>query len=152
MGTKAKPPITDWQWKDWREIRWFEGIYEINELGQIRTYWKIWNRENKVVEYPIRYVKQSWYKPYKGAKDRATVCLYNWLIKKKFRVARLVAREFLWMTNEQYNDRRFEVIHLNWDPMDCRVENLKITNPSERALNYHKNKNESTRSITTRTR
>lgn len=142
MGTKAKPPITDWQWKDWRDIKWYEWIYEINELGQVRSYWKIWNKENTIVNYPIRYVKQSGYKPHKYAWDRATVCLYNWLKAKKFRVARLMARAFLWMTEEQYNNRWYEVIHINWDAMDCRLENLKVTNPSERGLNYHRNKRE----------
>lgn len=140
MSTKAKTPITDWQWKDWRDVKWYEWIYEINELGQVRSYRKIGNRENTIVDYPIRYVKQSGYAPKKGAPMRATVQLYNWLKTKKFRVARLMARAFLWMTEEQYNDRKVEVIHLNSDQMDCRLENLRITTPSERAINWHKNK------------
>lgn len=140
MGTKAKPPITNWQGKDWRDIKWYEWIYEINELGQVRSYRKIGNRENSIVDYPIRYVKQSWYRAYKWAPIRATVMLYNWMTHKKFRTARLMARAFLWMTETQYNDRRIEVIHLNSDQMDCKLENLRITTPSERATNWHKNK------------
>lgn len=142
MGRKARPPITNWQWKDWRPIRWFEWIYDINELGQVRTYWKIGNRENEIVDYPIRYIKQSGYRANKDAPMRATVMLYNWDEHKKFRTARLVACAFLWMTDAQYYDRRLEVIHLNWNQMDCRVENLKVTTPSERWFNYHKNKRE----------
>lgn len=141
MGTKAKPPITNWQWKDWRDVKWYEGIYEINELWQIRSYWKIWNRENKIVDYPTRYIKQSWYRPNKTSPMRATVQLYNWVAHKKYRTGRLMARAFLWMTEEQYNDRHYEVIHLNWDPMDCRLENIKISDPSWRMFNYFKNKN-----------
>ena len=140
MGKKAKPPITEWQGKDWRDIKWYEWIYEINELWQIRSYWKIGNRENSIVDYPIRYVKMSWYSSHKWAPMRATVCLYDWMIHKKYRVARLMARAFLWMTEAQYNDRKVEVIHLNSDQMDCRLENLRITTPSERVINWHKNK------------
>lgn len=140
MGRKAKPPITERQGKDWRDIKWYEWIYEINELWQIRSYWKIGNRENSIVDYPIRYVKMSWYCSHKWAPMRATVMLYNWTINKKYRVARLMAKAFLWMSDAQYNDRRVEVIHLNWDQMDCRLENLKVTNPSERMINYFKNK------------
>lgn len=141
MGTKAKPPITNWQWKDWRDVKWYEGIYEINELWQVRSYWKIWNRENKIVDYPTRYIKQSWYRPNKTSPMRATVMLYNWVTHKKYRTGRLMARAFLWMTEEQYNNRHYEVIHLNWDPMDCRLENIKISDPSWRMINYFKNKN-----------
>lgn len=140
MGTKAKPPITERQGKDWRDVKWYEWIYEINELGQVRSYWKIWQRENSIGNKPIRYLKQSWYVAHKWAPMRATVMLYNWMTHKKFRTARLVARAFLWMSEAQYNDRRIEVIHLNSDQMDCRLENLRITTPSERATNWHKNK------------
>lgn len=59
-----------------------------------------------------------------------------WIISKQFWfIERLIK-------NGKYYDRRLEVIHLNWNQMDCRVENLKVTTPSERWFNYHKNKRE----------
>lgn len=139
MVKKAKPPI-QWQGKDWRDVVWYEWIYEINELWQVRSYWKNSNRENSIASEPQKCLKQSGYTSKKGAPMRATVQLYNWLKIRKFKVARLMARAFLWMTKEQYENIRCQVIHLNWDQMDCRLENLKISNPSERTLNHLRRK------------
>lgn len=135
-------PAPERQWEDWRPIEWYEGIYDINELGQVRSYRKIWNGANCLNDKPLRYILQSWYRSKKDWPQRATLCLYDWMNKRKLRTARVMAKTFLWMSDTDYSDRRVEVIHLDWDMMNCRLDNLKVTNPSERALNYHKHKKE----------
>ena len=133
-------PIPDWWEKEWKPVKGFEGYYDINEDGQIRTYWKIGQKENSLSEIPLRYLNISKSRRKKWANPLARVHLYNWLIKKGFKLSRLVASHFMGLTDEMAKDRSVEVIHLNWNMMDCRKENLKITTSSERALNYHKNK------------
>ena len=136
--------IPDWWYKKRIPIKWYEWIYDINEDGQIRTYRKIGNCKNKIDEFPLRYIKprkKIWRWSAVNPQPTAAVTLYDTKRgRKKFYVARLVAYHFMWMTDDELRDKTVQVIHLDWDMMNCKKENLKLATVSERAKNYFKNK------------
>ena len=133
-----KPP--EWWSKKRIPIKWYEGIYDINEDGQIRTYWRIWNCKNRIDEFPLRYIKPrrkfaKW--TCVNARPSAMVTLYDtkkW--KRKFYLSRLVARHFMWMTDDEFEDKSVQVLHLDGDMMNAKKSNLKIWTVQERAINY----------------
>lgn len=114
------------------EIPWYEGIYEINDLGQIRSYWKNNNKENRVDPEPQRLL-QPRRKHLKVYWDKAVVTLFDWLKHKHFYVWRLVAQVFMWLDPK---DKKCQIIHKDWNNMNCDKRNLVIATPSERQLNY----------------
>lgn len=132
MTRQKKRPI-DWWDELWYDIPGYEWIYEINKLGQIRSYWKNNNKENRVDHEPQRLI-QPWRKPHKLTGCKAEVTLFNWLKRKHFYVWRLVAQVFMWLDPK---DKTKQIIHKNWNNMDCRKSNLYIWSVSERAFNYH---------------
>lgn len=122
------------KWQNmFKRIPGYEWYYDINEEGKIRSYWKIWNRDNKLSDEPqslikprVKKSKSSW------EKEFPAVTLYNWIRKQKFYPSRLVAQLFMW-----YNptDKTKQIIFIDWNPMNYCKANLYIWSVSERALN-----------------
>lgn len=100
----------------YKSIKGYEGIYEINELGKIRSV-------DRIVERKDGRIRKYKGKELKSATDKggyAVVELHKNGISKMMRVHRLVAETFL-----PNPDNLPEVHHLNHDTKDNRVENLK---------------------------
>ena len=99
----------------YKAIKNYEGIYEANELGQVRSV-------DRVVEYKdgsVRRRKGKVLKPRMTQKGYAMVGLNkNGIVKKRY-VHRLVAETFL-----PNPENLPEVHHKNHDPKDNRAENL----------------------------
>ncbi len=86
----------------WKDISWYEWLYQVSNLWNIR----------KIVS--IKWLNSNWY-------------LRVWLNKdnkcKKFYIHRLV-----WLAFIENNECKKEVNHKNWIRNDNRVENLEWNN------------------------
>lgn len=128
-------PDIDWWEHEYVDIPWFEWCYDINELWQIRTYWKRTNKWATLTKEPQGFIKPRT----KWSKRRdiqfAAVTLYNWLTntKKKFYVWRLVAKLFM---GYDMDDKSKQICHIDWNGMNCAKSNLYIWTVSERATNF----------------
>lgn len=106
----------------YKAIKGYEGVYEINELGQVRSV-------DRTVEYKdgsARKRKGKELKPSTNKYGYAAVILSKNGISKTWIVHRLVAEAFLLNPNNLP-----EVHHKNHDRKDNRMENLKWVTRSE---------------------
>lgn len=108
----------------YKAIKGYEGVYEINELGKIRSV-------DRTVEYKDGRIRKYKGKELKLKMDKgeyAIVQLQKNGVAKTFGVHRLVAKTFL-----SNPDNLPEVHHKNHDRKDNRMENLKwVTNAEQR--------------------
>ena len=106
----------------YKPIKGFEGFYEINELGQIRSVDRIVEcKDGRIRKYKGKELKLQ-----KNQYGYGTVLLRKNGVAKTFQVHRLVAETFL-----PNADSLPEVHHLNHDRTDNRVENLKWVTSAE---------------------
>ena len=94
-----------------KDIPWYEWIYQISNLGNIKSFYKTgwcWIL-NKILQY--------WY---------YHISLYKNKKLKRYRIHRLVAQVFI-----PNPDNKKEVNHKNWIKTDNRVENLEWNTRSE---------------------
>ena len=106
----------------YKAIKGYEGIYKINELGQVRSI-------DRIVEYKngsIREYKGKELKPRVYKSGYAIVTLNKNGVAKTCSVHRLVAETFL-----PNPDNLTEVHHLNHDRNDNRAENLQWVTRAE---------------------
>lgn len=118
--------------KPWTDIPWREGYYQINEDGQIRSFWKRCHWWSELSAEPQIYI-QPWRKHMKRYWPSAEITLYNWLKRKHYYLARIMAMTYMWL---DINDKTKNVIHKDSDWMNCRLSNLEITSASWRTIKY----------------
>ena len=114
----------------WRPCKNYEGLYEVSNLGRVRSCDKqVWNG----VGY---YFKKSEIKQLTYRKDGyVSVSLYKNNKGKQTRVHRLVAYAFIESPKPlDYND----VNHIDCDRSNNRVENLEWCNPLENHIHSFK--------------
>ena len=92
----------------WKEIKDYEGLYQVSNLGRVKSL--VYKKE--------RILKSS------NRKGYPQVYLCENYIKKTFRVHQLVAMEFLGYKPNGYNG--LFVDHINNIRIDNRVENLQL--------------------------
>ena len=107
--------------EQWRDIPGFEGLYEVSNLGQIRT---SANKVTSSARFPVRrwkqrILKQKYQKRSSGRKD-ARVCLWKDGKENTFLVSRLVAMAWC----EGYRDG-MTVDHVDGDPENNNASNLE---------------------------
>lgn len=106
----------------YKAIKGYEGFYEVNELGQVRSV-------NRIVEIKygsIRKYDGKELKPSTNTDGYPIVRLHKNGIDKTWGVHRLVAETFL-----PNPENLPEVHHINHDRRDSRVENLKWVTSAE---------------------
>lgn len=106
----------------YKAIKGYEGIYEVNELGQVRSV----DRIVECKDGSIRKYKGKELNPSMDKGGYALVHLNKNGIVKTCKVHRLVADEFL-----PNPDNLPEIHHKNHDRKDNRTENLKWVSRSE---------------------
>ena len=106
----------------YKSIKGYEGIYEVNELGRIRSV----DRTVEFKDGSIRKYKGKELKPYMNKDGYAMVQLHKNGITKTYLVHRLVAETFL-----PKPDNLPEIHHLNHDRKDNRARNLQWVTRSE---------------------
>lgn len=113
----------------YKAIKGYEGIYEVNELGQVRSIDRMVEHKNrKIINY-----KGKELKPDINKGGYANVRLSKNGIIKNMKVHRLVAETFLSNPNNLP-----EVHHKNHDRRDNRVENLQWVTRTEQRDNHWK--------------
>lgn len=122
--------------KPWTDIPWREGIYQLNELWQIRSFWKRGNRWHEIVSEPQTLI-QPWKKRLKKYWPKAEVTLFDWFKHKHYYLSRLMAMTYMWLN---INDKTKNVIHKDSNWMNCRLDNLVIATPSRRVIQYMNSK------------
>lgn len=122
--------------KEYRRVPWYEGIYEINEDWQVRSYWRVSNRNNWISEFPQRLLSHRVNR--KTKKNVAEVTLFDWEKHKHHYVARLVAQCFMWY---DVKDKSKQIIYKDGNSMNPKKNNLKIASVSERTLNGYRLRN-----------
>lgn len=106
----------------YKSIKGYEGFYEVNELGKIRSIDRLVEYKNgSIRKYDGKELKPRIYKS-----GYAIVTLNKNGIAKTYRVHRLVADAFL-----PNPDNLPEVHHLNHDRNDNRAENLQWVTRAE---------------------
>lgn len=92
----------------WKDVSWYEWLYQVSNLGRIKSLPKIWKwwHNWKILKWQN---DKDWY-------------LLIWLFKdkkcKKYKIHRLVMFVFNWESN-------LDVNHKNWIKTDNRLENLE---------------------------
>ena len=112
----------------WRDIKGFEGLYQVSNKGNVKSLSRpSWNR------FKFVQTKETILKPSKG--EYLRVKLYDKNNKSKnFAVHRLVCLTFL----ERIKGKNF-VNHKNGDKYDNRLENLEWCTKSENTLHSFRN-------------
>ena len=105
---------------DWRDIKGYEGLYQVNQFGQVKSLKRRTCHERilKQQEHPTKHYMR--------------VCLCKNNQKKSVLVHRLVAEAFI-----PNPDNLDTVDHINFDPTDNRVCNLRWL---DRDTNNHRRK------------
>ena len=102
----------------WKDVSWYEWIYQVSNIWRIKSLWwrtlRFWKQIRTTKETVLRpKTKSNWY-------------LEVNLQHKSRYVHRIVVTEFIWEIPEWYT-----VNHINWIKTDNREENLEITTYSE---------------------
>ena len=118
----------------YERIEWYEWFYDINENGDIRSYWKRNNRWAELTDSPQILLRPR----NKRNKVWCTsvfsyVTLNKWKCKKHYPLWVLVAKAFM---NYDNSDKTKQICHIDWDGTNCHISNLYIWTVSERATNH----------------
>lgn len=106
----------------YKAIKGYEGIYEVNELGQVRSIdRKVKSKDGKVINYKGKELKLQIDKD-----GYAIIRLHKNGVAKTYSVHRLVAEVFL-----QNPDSLPQIHHINHDRKDNRAHNLAWVTRSE---------------------
>ena len=112
--------------EEWRDVKGYEGLYQVSNMGRVKS---ITFRNNKI-EKPkekMLYMRVS--------KDRrVAVCLYNKGKKKMCSVHRLVAKAFI-----ENPDNLPEVNHIDGNPSNNYVTNLEWCDDSYNKIHAYWN-------------
>jgi hypothetical protein len=111
--------------EEWRDIKTYEGIYQVSNKGRIRSL----DRYGKRTENTIRKLKGRILKPFPVQAGYLSVYLCNEYGKKSFKVHRLVATAFL--SNPKQKN---EVNHKDGNRQNNEADNLEWVTKSENQL------------------
>ena len=108
----------------WKDIPDYEGIYQVSNLGNVKSLSRTFLRENKML---INW-KERPLKPSMSSNGKLTVNLYKDKKGKLFQVHQLVAMAFL---NHKPNGLKWVVDHIDNNPINNKLENLQIITQRE---------------------
>ena len=102
----------------WKDIIWYEGLYQISNLGNVKS---------------LKFWKERILKSYKNSAWYLRICLFKEWKCKILRINRLVAQRF---TPNPLN--KTQVNHINWIKDDNKVLNLEWCNDSENQIHSYR--------------
>lgn len=102
----------------WKDIEGYEGLYQISNLGRIKSL-RYWNGHN--FKFGEKILKVTTQKTNSNSNyARGVIRLFKDKVGKDFKVHRLVAKAFI------PNPNNYEVInHIDGNPLNNKVENLE---------------------------
>lgn len=109
----------------WKDIQGYEGLYQISNLGNVKGYKKVYfcgNNTKRVLEE--RLIVGDIARGYRRVE------LWNNRRHKKYMVHRLVAQAFI-----PNPDNKPEIDHIDGNPLNNKVENLRWCNHKENLNN-----------------
>ena len=109
----------------WKEIKGYEGIYEVSNLGQVRSSFGKTTEVTRLNKKVVLTWKQRIIKPRINNANCVLINLFKNKIKRSFNVGRLVAYTFY---NQDYNDLSKTVNHIDGNRLNNKLENLEIIN------------------------
>lgn len=112
----------------WKDIKGYEGIYQVSNLGRIKSLARTIKYQNTE-----RKVKEKIRKTFIGKQGYEKVELSKYGINKKYNVHTIVAKTFLDKKCE-----KLEVNHINGIKTDNRVANLEWCTRSENELHAYR--------------
>ena len=108
----------------WKEIKGFEGEYEVSNLGRIRSMDRMIN--GRFYKSKIRSIKIT-------PNVYPKICLCSINGDRTARIHRLVAENFI-----PNPDNKKEVNHIDGDKTNNRVDNLEWVTPTENKIHNHR--------------
>lgn len=103
----------------WKPIKGYEGLYEISNLGRVKSLSRVTPHNGRV--YPTKILK-----PHINTKKYLDVELSQNGLKQRYRIHRLVAETFIPNPNNKP-----QVNHIDCDKSNNRVDNLEWCDNSE---------------------
>ena len=116
----------------WRDIKGYEGVYQVSNLGQVKS---LERKKLNRWKNGFKIMKEKVLKPYKNYNNHLYVKLCNNTIKINF-VHQLVAKAFPEICGEWFEGA--EVHHKDLNPLNNNAENLIIIS-KERHRELHNN-------------
>lgn len=114
----------------WRDITGYEELYQVSNLGRVKSLGNDKNRKEKIL------------KPSKNKCGYLTICLHNDNKIKNFKVHRLVAEAFI-----PNPENKPEVNHEDGNKENCCVSNLTWATKSENMMHAYKKNLINTRKV-----
>lgn len=114
----------------WRDIKEYEGLYQVSNLGKIKSlnkYWKV-NNYNNIINKKEKIIKQNL-----DHKNYLFVHLWKNGKSKNFKVHRLVAQTFI-----PNPENKLTVNHKDGNKSNNSVENLEWCTQSENVIHAYK--------------
>ena len=113
-------PIEDLPTEEWKDIEWYEWLYEVSNMGRIKS----------LLPYP------TLIKPFDNGKGYLSVQLCKEGKKSKFLIHQLVGKAFLkgYKSTDEDGEMRIYINHKNKDTKDNRYFNLEWVSMEENFL------------------
>lgn len=105
----------------WKDIIWYEWLYQVSNIWNIKSLWNSFNRKEKILKHQQT---KKWY---------IRILLSNKLNIKQYLIHRLVAQAFI-----PNLENKSEINHINWIKSDNRIENLEWCNRNENILHSYR--------------
>lgn len=113
----------------WKDIKEYEGLYQVSNLGNVRSLGRyVKNKNNKLQYFPEKILKTG------NVQEYLKVTLSNNNKQRYYRVHRLVAEAFI-----SNPENKPEVNHIDGDKKNNCVDNLEWCNRSENEKHAYKN-------------